>query len=475
MKKTNRRNFLKQTTAAGAALAFPAIVPSSVVGAAAPSNRLNLALIGCGGRGRLLAVHAVKKELAVVTAACDCFQDRRERLAALMNKKYGGEVCVPYADYREVLARDDIDGVIVATHDHWHVPIAIAAARANKHMYVEKPLSPSVRWSQKLRKELEGKNLVFQYGTNQRGDKKGFHKACDLVVNGYIGKLREIHVWCPDMRQDVNVVEHPPFGKCVEAPVPEGFDYDTWIGPAEMNPYCPSRVTSHGGWHRYETSLGYVGGWGAHPLDIALWGAGRQFEAPVRYEATACMPKEFTREEILPLMVEMTRDKLDMSNTFFNTICRWDLRAEFADGLKLRFMTNDVALPELEKYHCVKRTHGTTFFGEDGWVGADRPGYYSSDGNKLRDVTLKPDEKSLNIHGERTHMDHFIHAIRTGAESGAGFETAFASDLISHMTDISARLGRAVEWDPETENIRGDDEANAMLVRTPREGYGFFL
>jgi predicted dehydrogenase len=471
----NRRRFLKQGTAAGAAIGFPTIVPSSVFGRNAPSNRVNLGLIGYGGRGSLLAAQYVNKDLAALVALSDCFENRCMAGKARINEKFGKDVCRIHRDYREILGRDDIDGVIVATHDHWHVPIAIAAARADKHMYVEKPLSPSVRWSQRLRKELAGRNLVFQYGANQRGaDRKSFHTACDLVVNGYIGKLREIHVWCPDMRQDVDVVSHPPFGKLVEQPVPGGFDYDVWIGPAEMNPYGEDRVDRYGGWHRHETSLGYVAGWGAHPLDIALWGSGRQNEAPVRYEAKGRMPSDFKAEELLPLM-KNAAGKFDPANTFYNTLCDWDCAAEFADGLKLRFMAAEVAKPELEKYHVVRRDHGTTFFGEDGWVGVDRMSYYSHDNNALRKVKPKPGDKTLNIHGGRSHMDHFIHAIKTGAESGCGFEAAFSSDLVSHMTDISARLRRKVEWDPKTGNIIGDDEANALLDRKPRAGYDFFI
>jgi len=471
-----RRDFIKTAAAAaGAAIGFPTIVPRSVFGQNAPSNRISLGIIGVGNRGGLLALHKVNKDLAVLAGLSDCFQSKRDNVTRLLNQKYGGNVCTPHRDYRELLARKDIDGVIVATHDQWHVPLAIAAARANKHMYVEKPLSPSIRWSQQLRKELAGKNLIFQFGTNQRGDIKAFHQACDLVANGYIGKLKEVHAWCPDMRQDVNNVRHSPFGRFIEEPVPQGFDYDTWIGPADMNPYTADRTDNFGGWHRYETSLGYVGGWGAHPLDIALWGSGHQFEPPVRYEATARMPKEFTKEELLPLMKEHLRDKLDMSNEFYNTICKWDLHAEFADGLKLRFMTSDVARPELDKYHVVKRDHGTTFFGENGWIGVDRSAFYSHDNNALRSLTLKPGEKSLDVHEGRTHMDHFIHAIKTGAPSGTSFEAAFASDVIAHMTNISSRLGRKIEWDSKAGGIVRDDEANAMLDRKPRRGYDFFL
>ena len=241
-KTTSRRSFLKATAALGAA---PWIVPSTVFGANAPSNRVTVAHLGVGSRASALIGMFVRHDDVQILALCDCFTNRREEMREKLNAKYGSEVVKAYPDFRDVLARDDIDTVVIATPDHWHVPLAIAAAKAGKDMYVEKPLGVSMPWAARLRKDLTANKRVFQYGTQQRSDAK-FRVACELVRNGYIGEIKRIEAWCPDMSSQFDAFSAKPYGSTEPAEPPEGFDYDMWLGPAPKKPYTVDRCTQFG-------------------------------------------------------------------------------------------------------------------------------------------------------------------------------------------------------------------------------------
>lgn len=195
--RITRRGFIKASAATAVVAGFPTIVPSSVLGKTAPSNTVTLAAIGVEERGFGDCWHnfAPAKDMKFIAVA-DCFVSRRNKFAQLYNKKYGSEVCKTYVDFHEVLARPDVDGVVVSTPDHQHVPIAWAAAMAGKDMYVEKPLSVAMAWSQKLREAGSKKDVIFQYGTQQRSMRSS-QLATDLVRNGHIGTIERIDVWAP--------------------------------------------------------------------------------------------------------------------------------------------------------------------------------------------------------------------------------------------------------------------------------------
>jgi len=236
MSATNvtRRDFLKDVSAGAGALALPVIVPSSVFGAESPSKRIGMAQIGCGGRGSAVSGGFVRHKDVQYLAVCDPFKSRRQRLAARFNKKYGGGNTVKaYVDFREVLARDDIDAVAICTQDHWHVPLAMAASKAGKDMYVEKPLGVSMAWAMELRKSIKRYGNIFQYGTQQRSGRQ-FRFACELVRNGYLGEIKTIDAWCPDIDSQVpnsgrkwGDGKGPEYGKVVKAEVPLDFGSGT--------------------------------------------------------------------------------------------------------------------------------------------------------------------------------------------------------------------------------------------------------
>ncbi|MEI8191865.1 MAG: Gfo/Idh/MocA family oxidoreductase [candidate division NC10 bacterium] len=446
--KISRRDFLKSAAAIAAA---PAIVPASVFGRNAPSNRVNLAAIGVGNRGGSNVWQefvATQADVRLV-AACDCFAGRRADFAAKANAFYGGKVCEAVADWREVLARKDVDGIVVSTPDHWHVPIAYHAALAKKDMYVEKPLGVAMAWAWKLRQAAAANKIVFQYGTQQRSSGE-FTRAVELVRNGYIGKIKHIDAWCAGMRSGEGYAEvfAERFKDTAPLPVPEGLDYEMWIGPAPMSPYTKTRCTEWGSYHIYDYALGFIAGWGAHPLDIAQWGLGLDHTSPVFYEGRGEIPQ----------------------GGLFDTVDNWDVSCRYANGVTMRFMCDRVAkdVPGLMD-NPKKRPfmdHGTTFWGEGGWISVSRGALYA-DPKELQTKRIRDDETT--VIRSKSQGRNFVESIRSRRPTVNPLESAIRSDTISHLSDIAIRLGRPVKWDPETERIIVDEEAAKRLDRTLRE------
>lgn len=442
-KLISRRHFL--ITAATAA-ATPLILRSGVLGAEAPGSHVRLAAIGCGGRATHNVLQSFVQRIpeARVVVACDCFKTKREHFAAQVNAIHGMSVCEPVADFRDVLARSDIDGVIISTQDHWHVPLAYAAISAGKAVYVEKPLSIAMTWSQKLRTLATKKKAVFQYGTQQRGDMPQFRRACELVRNGYIGEVREVLAWCPGMEQQFGEAAVPPYGSTTPVAPPPDFDYDLWVGPAPLRPYTVDRCTKFGGFHIYDYALGFIAGWGAHPLDIAQWGLDLDHTGPTRVEGTG---------------------KLPPPGSLWNTAEMYDVTYEYANGVRVRLMSEHLAKSVVTQTQRVFHDHGTTFIGSKGWVSVDRMGLYASD------RTLQAHEvggNEIQLMRTESHARNFVEAMRDGIPTISPLEAAIRSDTLSHLGDIAIRTGRTIKWDPAAETIEGDAEASRMLHRPAR-------
>lgn len=448
----SRRSFLNRSLGAAGVLAFPTIIPSGLLGKDAPSKRINIGAIGVGSRSGAVNIHNIGKFAdAHIVACADPFRDRREGFARKMNEIYQGEFCTPYRDFRELLQRDDIDGVTICTGDQWHVPMAIAAIRAGKDVYVEKPLGTSMTWAWKLREEAARRDVVFQYGTQQRSMRQ-YQQAVDLVRNGYIGQLKSVDVWCPHMNSQIDQVSRR-YGSIAPEPVRENLDYDLWLGPAPVRPYSADRVTPYGLYHNYDYALGFIAGWGAHPLDAAQWGLNADHTSPVRYEGIGSMPPP---------------------GYLFNTTRYWDILCTYADGITMRFMDKKTAAPRIKEYHYVFHQQGVVFHGDEGWVGVDRIAMYSHDRNKLRQLEFKPGDK--RVIASKGQQRNFIDCIKTRQPTVNPLESAIRSDTISHLSDIVVRSGKPVEWDPEEEAlIGGTDAQQALLHRQPREPWNFFL
>jgi predicted dehydrogenase len=308
-----RRHFLKDTarlTLSTAAL--PSLVSASVLGrggASGPSNRITIGCIGVGPQGQGDMGNFLNQKDARVVAVCDVKAEQRESARAAVNGRYGNKDCAVYNDFRELVGRKDIDACLVATPDHWHVLVALAAVRAGKDIYVEKPLGLSLTEDWALRKEVLRHRCVFQFGTQQRSSRL-FRLACELVRNGRIGQLKHINVWAPGSA---------PGGSTVVVPVPPGVDYDMWLGPAPFKEHTQDLCSADGvkktWWFKSEYALGFIAGWGIHPIDIAAWG-GDLFGGPIDVEGRGTFHCEGACD----------------------TATIWEVNLRFASGVSMKFV-----------------------------------------------------------------------------------------------------------------------------------------
>ena len=421
----NRRTFLKS--------AAPVVITGAALGRGATpaaSDRVNLAFIGCGGRGGDgLMKNAIVHPDCQCVAVCDPFLDRREKRAKQINdfyaQKYGTasyKGVELFKDFRELLRRKDIDGVCIATPDHWHVPLLIAAARAGKDVYVEKPLSPTIEQNLLARKVLKQTGRIFQYGTQQRGAEH-VREGCALVRSGRLGKLKQIEVVSPTGQ---------PGGSRATAPIPDGFDWELWQGPAPAREFEPERCVTPGHYHITDYSIGFLGGWGAHPLDVLDWALPTP-SVPVEYEGTGLVPKD----------------------GLFDTVMNWEVKCRYADGVTMNFKTG---------------SDSTTFWGTEGWVRIARTSITSSPEILVSDFARTP-FNNMGIN----HLRNFIDAIRRKVEPESPIDSAIRSDLISHLSNIAVRTGRKIHWDPVKEKIVGDPEAAKMTSRQLRAPWNVFV
>ena len=407
--KINRRHMLK---GAAAALAVPYIIPSSALGNAdtpPPSERVALGLIGVGVRGLIYDFLQCKGVQCVAIA--DPYSDRREGCANMVKGK-------PYADFRELLARDDIDAVTVATPDHWHVPIAILAARAKKDVYGEKPLGLTIEQDLAVQKVFKETGRVFQYGTQQRSIPH-CRFGCELVRSGRIGKVHDIEVIAPNGSAG---------GSTDVIPVPPTLTYDMWLGPAPEAPYTADRCKNPGHFFIHDYSIGYLAGWGAHPLDIMIFGNDSDQAGPIAVEGTGVIPTE----------------------GLYNNVINWDMNVQFGDGVKMTFKPGG---------------DSTKFIGDQGWVRIWRGGI---DAEPKSLLTSKIGPNDVHLIESPNHAQNFIDAVKSRKPTVSPLDQAVRSDTISQLCDIAVRTKRKITWDPKTLKIVGDDEAAKMASRPMR-------
>ena len=426
-KIVTRRTFLKKaTTMTSSVIAMPYVITSAALGnkkVPPASERITLGHIGVGGQGNWVLSGFLNLPNSQSVAVCDPFETRQNSTVARIehsyaNRKTDGKYkgCARYGDFRELLARDDIDGVVIATPDHWHVPIAVAAVRAGKDIYVEKPLGLSINQNKILRKTIARYGSVFQYGTHQRCFHTHCAFGCELVRNGRIGPIKEIHVVAPGGNDG---------GSMEPAAIPDGFDYDMWLGPAPHTPYTEDRCSSSGSYFVYDNSIGFIAGWGAHPLDIMHWGYP---QIPVEYEGTGEIP----------------------TVGLYDAITKWNIQGRFADGVKFSFKDG----PDK-----------TTFIGEEGWVAISRAGI-DAHPKSLLTTRIRPDE--IHLLQNNNHYQDFVDGIRTRKTPVSNIESAVQSDFISHLSDIAIRTGNNIKWDPAKEEIIGNPLASRMMNRPMR-------
>jgi len=430
-----RRHFLKKAAGVAAgAIAFPYIVPSSALGKAgtvSPSNRVVVGCIGVGSQGRGVMRNFLHQDIAQVVAVCDVKANMREAARKRVDETYGNTGCTEYHDFRELLARDDIDAVMIATTDHWHVLTSLAAAKAGKDIYLEKPMGLSLAEDQALRAACHRYGTVFQFGTQQRSDWK-FRLACELALNERVGKVHTINVLSPSSVAG---------GSMKLTPVPKWLDYDFWLGPAPYAPYTEERCSNKLWWFNSNYALGWIAGWGVHPLDIALWGGGKDFAGPVELEGTGTFP----------------------ADGFCDTAVDWRIVFKYASGVILNYAGGPQPAEWRERYG--KDAHGVAFEGAEGWVHVNR-GRIVANPKSLLDSVIAPDE--IRLYESNHHVRNFLDCVKSRAQTVSSIDVAVRADIVCHLSDIAIRTQRKIKWDPENEVIIGDEDASRLLTRSMR-------
>ena len=425
----NRRAFLKTTASATAGvIGFPFFVPSAALGkagAVSPSNRITIGCIGVGDHGTGVNLkNFLANDDAHVLAVCDVDTKNRERARNLVNSRYGNNDCDAYNDFRGVLARSDIDAVMISTPDHWHVPMSIAAVKAGKDVCCEKP-TLTIAEGRILSDTVRRYARVYQTSTEDRSVSV-YHRMAELVRNGRIGKLHTIHVKLPGGHSVRSVPDktHSP------QPVPEGFDYDMWLGPAPWAPYTPGRI--HWNWRWI---LDYSGGqltdWGAHQVDTAQWGNDTESTGPIEIEGKGIFP----------------------SDGLYNTATHFHIVYKYANGVTLIIESNG---------------RDIRFEGSQGWLGnTGWRGKLEASSEKILNSVIGPDELHLYTCAAGEHRN-FLDCVKSRKDPYFPVETGHRCCSVMHLGNISMMLGKKLKWDPEKEIFPDEPEANKMLSRPMR-------
>jgi predicted dehydrogenase len=447
-----RRDFLKLSAGAVAAMGFPTIVPSSVFGETAPSNRINIGAIGVGRISRGHDLPGIWQfDQARIMAVCDLDANRVDQAKTLINGVYAKKTGKPYDgvtgyhNYHELLANKDIDAVVISTPDHQHAILAVDAVHARKDVYLQKPASLTIAEGRAMANQVAASGQILQIGSQQRSWKQ-FHRACELVRNGRIGQVKHVEIGLPG---------DPSGPDAAPMPIPPQFNYDAWLGSTPEAYYTEIRVHpqndfSRPGWLRCEQfGAGMITGWGAHHVDTAHWGMNTEYTGPVEIWGTAEFP----------------------THGLWNVHGKFLTHAIYANGVSMD-ISGDFP-------------NGIKFYGTEGWIFVTRdemvtptdPGgkavappkpLVASD-PKILDSVIGPNEihlyESADQHGNWLDCIKSRKAPTAPAEIG---HRACSTCLIHH---IAMKTKRRLYWDPVKEHFKNDDEANCMLSRPQRAPY----
>lgn len=420
--KQTRRNLLKTSAIIGATAGFPAIVPSSVFGATAPSNRITIGGIGVGSMGMGNLKGFLNAGGTQLLAVCDVDKKHRANAKKTIDDKYGNKDCAEYNDYRELLARDDIDAVFHALPDHWHGIACVAAANAGKDIYGQKPLARTIKEGRAIVDAVERNGVIWQTGSQQRSDSR-FRMACELVRNGRLGKILYAEARLPNGSGG---------GSPAPTPVPKGFDYDMWLGPA---PAQPHRELGRGGMHwnwrwMRDFSGGQITDWSGHNIDISHWGLGLDRTGPTEISGTGSFS----------------------DTNLFNVITQYQFDLKYADG----------SLIKVTSHH----SPGVRFVGEEGEISVTRSKIEASHPRILKDPIPS---NGVHLYESRDHHGNFLDCVRSRKETICPAEIGHRSISAGLLGEISIYTGRTLKWNPETEEFIGDPVANGLRSRAFRE------
>lgn len=459
--RVTRRHFLAVT---GAALAVaPTIIPASALGAEgrpAPSERITMGVVGWGMQGPGNTGNFMREPDCQVVATANIDKNHLERSVRAINGRYKNEDCKAYHDYREMMARTDIDTVMLAVPDHWHELIATEAARNKKDIYGEKPLAKTIAEQQRIVKAVQDNKRIWQTGSWQRSE-RNFHYAAEIVRNGLIGRVIRVEVGLPAGHTDFAGTGKPLLKKLSELPdkvnnlanllpgtdawkaavsePPPELDYNFWIGPSQMEEYIQARVHMNWRWN-YNTGGGQLLDWIGHHNDIAHWGLGND-------------------DTIGPLYVTAAGD-FPPRNALWNTCTRYRVVCEYPDALTV----------VLSGGHRDIRG-GTKWIGTDGWVWCDRGNGFESSNKEWEETrTLKDDLRKVQLPFTKGgHYRNFLDSVKSRKPTVASVEVAHHSAVPGHLGLISMLVGRPIRWDPAKEIILNDEAASKLLSRPYRE------
>lgn len=429
-----RRQLLKAAGAAGISLSFPVIVPFAVLGQSAPSNRINVGMIGMGRQAVYANTHPfLNSKNCQVVAVCDVDKWRLNKARKKIDAHYKNTDCRAMTDWRDVVNRNDIDAIMNSTPDHWHVPISLAAVRNRKHVSCEKPLTLSVAEGRLLADEAKKYGVVFRTDSECRTNSY-MHKTAQLAINGYLGHIKRIEVGVPG--HDISGGNPAPMD------VPEELDYDMWVGPAPMKPYTVDRVhppKSYGrpGWMRCrDTCEGMITNWGTHLLDVAQQINQTERTGPVSVEGSGKYPEP--------------------GCGLWNVLLEFQARFKYGNGVVLDYKI-DVPYLRVE--------------GDEGWIQAH---WHSKGGLTAHDKSIfRIKLKSSDIHlPQRMDKEDFIYAIKNNCNTMADAEVGHRTCSLGQLAHIAIQRDKKLNWDPGTERFTNDGQANKLLHIPYRKPWG---
>jgi predicted dehydrogenase len=430
--KISRRRFLSTTAAA---IALPAIVPSSIFGQNRPSNRITVGVIGWGMQGPDNTRNFLAEEDCRVVAACDLDKNHLKDAVDTINGNYQNKDCVAYNDYRELLARKDIDAVMIAVPDHWHALAYTEAARQKKDVYGEKPLAKTIAEQQAVVRAAEQNNIIWQTGSWRRSQ-ASFRRAAEIVRNGLIGKIKRVEVGL--LGGHIDFLSQ--FGGSdasfeVQKPPPE-LDYETWVGPSKMLPYIQARIHKNWRWN-YNTGGGMLMDWIGHFCDIAHWGMDADHSGPSEIEGHGDFPP---KEDV------------------FNTCTKYRIELKYPQDVQMIIAGG---YPEIED-------ESTKWIGSDGWVFAGESGIECSKPEFTGYKNLPDELRKVKLYESPGHVRNFLDCVKSRKPTVAPVETGHHSAIPGHLGLISMLTGRKIRWDVEKEEIIGDAESGKLLTREYR-------
>lgn len=426
----SRRGFLVGTAAA--ALAGPWITPGRAWGQdgpAPPSERIGLGFVGCGAMNSGHMRNFANRGDVQVVAVCDVIRSKREEAKSRIEEVYAEATkqsayagCAAYSDFRELIADPNVDAVVVATPDHWHTLPALAAVRVGKHVYVEKPMTLTIEEGRVLADEVKRTGRRLQVGSHQRSVGP-FRQAVALARTGKLGRLERV---------EAGIYSGPSGGVAVEEPVPDGFDYEMWLGQAPWRPYSPAFTQGVRPWmYISDFSGGRPTEWGSHHFDIAQWGMGADDTGPVEIEGVGVFPE----------------------SGLYDCLISWRIEMRYANGVTM-LSADETHIPQ-----------GVKFVGDEGWVFVNRDKIEAEPASLL---ALRVSSEEAGLIESTDHAGNWIKAIRDGSETVCNAEVGHRTATLCHLTNICAKLRRKLRWDPAGERFEDDPEADAMISRAMR-------